>query len=160
MFRSCQIIIRELCSLLKLYYGIHNSILICKRGVVAAYQVVWECVVEQWLGVRVYLFCHGFWNDLDKLLCWHSAQEFSQFLRIFCFTAENFSESERSSASLRSCVECPMIKRRATLWDGTGEESWNWRPLVIHLTSRQTWVETICSINTCTGVAYVSLCNH
>jgi len=52
MFRSCQIIIRELCSLLKLYYGIHNSILICKRGVVAAYHVVWECVVERWLGVR------------------------------------------------------------------------------------------------------------
>jgi len=24
MFRSCQIIIRELCSLLKLYYSIHN----------------------------------------------------------------------------------------------------------------------------------------
>jgi len=40
MFRSCQIIIRELCSLLKLYYDIHNSILICKRGVVAAYHVV------------------------------------------------------------------------------------------------------------------------
>ena len=52
MFRSCQIIIRELCSLLKLYYSIHNSIRICKRGVVAAYHVVWECVVEQWLGVR------------------------------------------------------------------------------------------------------------
>jgi len=52
MFRSCQIIIRELCSLLKLYYGIRNSILIFKRGVVAAYNVVWECVVEQWLGVR------------------------------------------------------------------------------------------------------------
>ena len=52
MFRSCQIIIRELCSLLKLYYGIHKSIRICKRGVVAAYHVVWECVVEQWLGVR------------------------------------------------------------------------------------------------------------
>ena len=52
MFWSCQIIIRELCSLLKLYYGIHNSILICKRGVVAAYHVVWECVVEQWLGVH------------------------------------------------------------------------------------------------------------
>jgi len=52
MLRSCQIIIRVLCSLLKLYYGIHNSILICKRGVVAAYRVVWECVVEQWLGVR------------------------------------------------------------------------------------------------------------
>jgi len=52
MFRSCQIIIREFCSLLKLYYGIHNSTLICKRGVVAAYHVVWECVVEQWLGVR------------------------------------------------------------------------------------------------------------
>jgi len=52
MFRSCQIIIRELCSLLKLYYSIHNSIRICKRGVVAAYHVAWECVVEQWLGVR------------------------------------------------------------------------------------------------------------
>ena len=52
MFRSYQIIIRELCSLLKLYYSIHNSIRICKRGVVAAYHVVWECVVEQWLGVR------------------------------------------------------------------------------------------------------------
>jgi len=52
MFRSCQIIIRELCSLLKLYYGIHNSIRVCKRGVVAGYHVVWECVVEQWLGVR------------------------------------------------------------------------------------------------------------
>ena len=52
MFRSCQIIIRELYSLLKLYYGIHNSILVCKRGIVAAYHVVWECVVEQWLGVR------------------------------------------------------------------------------------------------------------
>jgi len=38
--------------LLKLYYSIHNSIRICKRGVVAAYPVVWECVVEQWLGVR------------------------------------------------------------------------------------------------------------
>ena len=52
MFRSCQII-RERCSLLKLYYSIHNSIRICKLGVVAGYHVVWEeCVVEQWLGVR------------------------------------------------------------------------------------------------------------
>ena len=40
------------CSLLKLYYSIPNSIRICKRGVVAAYHVVWKCVVEQWLGVR------------------------------------------------------------------------------------------------------------
>ena len=31
MFRSCQIIIRELCSLLKLCYSVHNSIRICKR---------------------------------------------------------------------------------------------------------------------------------
>jgi len=46
MFRSCQIIIRELCSLLKLYYSIHTLIRICKRGAVAAYCVVWECVVE------------------------------------------------------------------------------------------------------------------
>jgi len=52
MFRSCHIIIREISSLLKLYYSIHNSILICKRGVVVAHHVVWECVVEQWLGVR------------------------------------------------------------------------------------------------------------
>jgi len=52
MFRFCQIIIRELYSLLKLYYTIHNSIRIYKRGVVAAYRVVWECVVQQWLGVR------------------------------------------------------------------------------------------------------------
>jgi len=52
MFRSCQIIIRELCSLLKLYYSVHNSIRISKQGVVAAYHVVWECVVEKWLGVR------------------------------------------------------------------------------------------------------------
>ena len=36
MFRSCQIIIRELFSLLKLCYCIHNSVRICKRGVVAA----------------------------------------------------------------------------------------------------------------------------
>jgi len=48
MFRSCQIIIRELSSLLKLCYSIQNSIGICKRGVVAAYHVV-----EQWLGVRL-----------------------------------------------------------------------------------------------------------
>jgi len=34
MFGSCQIIITELCSLLKIYYSIHNSIRICKRGVV------------------------------------------------------------------------------------------------------------------------------
>jgi len=52
MFRPRQIIIRGLCSLLMLYYSIHNSIRICKRVVVAAYHVTWECVVEQWLDVR------------------------------------------------------------------------------------------------------------
>jgi len=64
MFRSCQIIITELCSLLKLYYSIHNSIR--KRGVVAAYHVVWECVVEQWLGVRrtTHTYLHSL---VDKL---------------------------------------------------------------------------------------------
>jgi len=46
MFRSCQIIIRDLCSLLNSCYSIHNSIRICKRVVVAAYHVVWECVVH------------------------------------------------------------------------------------------------------------------
>ena len=44
-------------SLLKLYYGIPNSIRICKRGVVAAYHVVWACVVEQWLGVHCVWEC-------------------------------------------------------------------------------------------------------
>ena len=48
MFRSCQIISRELCcSLLKLYYNIHKLIHFCKQGVVAACHVVWECVVER-----------------------------------------------------------------------------------------------------------------
>ena len=63
MFRSFQIIIRELYSLLKLYYGIHNSIRICKRGVVAAYHVVWECVVmlPQHLVCKYELNCE-YWN--------------------------------------------------------------------------------------------------
>jgi len=72
MFRSSQIINRELCSLLKLYYGIHSSIRICKRGVVAAYQVVWECVVEQWLGVgRTPSHCSTIQHDMlpQHLLC-------------------------------------------------------------------------------------------
>ena len=48
MFRSCQIIIRELCcSLLKLCYNIHSLIRFCKQDVVAACHVVWECVVER-----------------------------------------------------------------------------------------------------------------
>ena len=60
MFRSCQIIIRELCSFLKLYYSIHNSIRICKRDVVGAYHVVWECVVEQCFKVfYVKLYVHS-----------------------------------------------------------------------------------------------------
>jgi len=73
MFRSCQIIIRELCSLLKLYYIIYNSNRICNRGVVAVYHVVWECVVEQWLRCASYeahlatapqhnmICCHNTW---------------------------------------------------------------------------------------------------
>jgi len=52
MFRSFQIIIREfLRSLLKLLH-IHDLVRFCKQDVVAAYHVVWKCVVEQWLGVR------------------------------------------------------------------------------------------------------------
>ena len=51
MFRSCQIITRELCcSLLKLCYNIHSLIRFCKQGVVAACHVVWECVVERAVG--------------------------------------------------------------------------------------------------------------
>ena len=68
MFRSCQIITRELRSLLKLHYGIHNSIRICKRDVVAAYHVVWECVVEQWLGVRR-TPSHCFKSVLCEIIC-------------------------------------------------------------------------------------------
>jgi len=55
MFRFCQIIIRELCcSLLKLYYNIHNLIRFCKQGVVAACPrcVVVCCRESSWLCVR------------------------------------------------------------------------------------------------------------
>jgi len=60
MFRSFKIIIREFrCSLLKLLH-IHDLVRFCKQGVVAAYDVVWECVVGQWLGVRRRLrSCHN-----------------------------------------------------------------------------------------------------
>ena len=67
MFRSCQIIIRELCSLLKLYYSIHNSIRICKRGVLAAYHVVlWssgEVCVVCWV-IRNWL-----WDGWKEICC-------------------------------------------------------------------------------------------
>ena len=72
MFRSCQVIIRELCSLLKLYYGILNSIIICKRGVVAAYHVVWECVVEQCLGVRRKNDAHLATVPQHNMICCHN----------------------------------------------------------------------------------------
>ena len=78
MFRSCQIIIRELCSSLKLYYGIHSSILICKRGIVAACHVVWECVVEQWLGVRTTCHTQYTW---DRSICiFYLIEQHSKFL--------------------------------------------------------------------------------
>ena len=77
MFRSCQIIIRELCSLLKLCYSFHNSVRICKRGVVAACHVVWECAVEQWLAtilgtshiIRKVLQCEA-WSVSGGDHCW------------------------------------------------------------------------------------------
>jgi len=72
MFRSRQIIIRELCSLLKLYYSIHNSTRTCKRGVVAAYRVVWECVVEQWLGVRRAYDAHLATAPQHNMICCHN----------------------------------------------------------------------------------------
>jgi len=50
MFRSFQIIIREFRhSLLKLL-DIHDLVRFCKQGVVAAYHVVWESVVESVVG--------------------------------------------------------------------------------------------------------------
>jgi len=57
MFRSCQIIIRELCCfLLNLYYNIHNLIRFCKQGVVTACHVATtpclQGVVDCLLGVR------------------------------------------------------------------------------------------------------------
>jgi len=54
MFRSFQIIIREFrCSLLKLIH-IHDFVRFCKQGVVAAYHVVLESVVEI---VFIYVCC-------------------------------------------------------------------------------------------------------
>jgi len=50
MFRSFQIIIWEFrCSLLKLLH-IHNLVRFCKQGIVAAYHVVKESVVESVVG--------------------------------------------------------------------------------------------------------------
>ena len=50
MLRSFQIIIREFRrSLLKLLH-IHDLVRFCKQGVVAAYRVVWESVVESVVG--------------------------------------------------------------------------------------------------------------
>ena len=72
MFRSCQIIIRELCcSLLKLYYNIQNLISFYKQGVVAAYHVVWECVVERavgWVCVVCYVVrdCLGICTESEE----------------------------------------------------------------------------------------------
>ena len=85
MFRSFQIIIREPCSLLKLYYSIHNSIRICKRGVVATYHVGWECVVEQWLGVRRMLSNKRlvFLNFLDQIEIFYIANKFRFSLWFF-----------------------------------------------------------------------------
>ena len=69
MFRSCQIIIRELSSLLKLYYSIHNSIGICKRGVVAAYHVV-----EKWPAVRLKTHTWPLLHNtfLHNMICCHN----------------------------------------------------------------------------------------
>jgi len=54
MFRSFQIIIREFRrSLLKLLH-IHDLVRFCKQGVVAAYHVVWESVVEGVVGFVTY----------------------------------------------------------------------------------------------------------
>jgi len=50
MFRCFQIIIREFCrSLLKLLY-IHDLVRFCKQGVVTAYHVAKESVVESAVG--------------------------------------------------------------------------------------------------------------
>ena len=45
------------CSLLKLCYSIRNSIRICKRGVVAAYHVVQECVLKWFKSVLCEIIC-------------------------------------------------------------------------------------------------------
>jgi len=70
MFRSCQIIIREFCSLLKLCYSIHNSIRICKRGVVAAYLQGTKLPDDDLTGskhVGVFLKC--FKSFLCEIIC-------------------------------------------------------------------------------------------
>jgi len=61
MFRSCEIIIRELCSLLTLCYSIHNSIRICNRGVVAAYML--RCV-----DTCITFFYHKYFSKHNKSL--------------------------------------------------------------------------------------------
>jgi hypothetical protein len=54
MFRYCQIIIRELCSLLKLRYSIHSSTGICKRGVVAAIDKnVMNCMITNCMNCMI-----------------------------------------------------------------------------------------------------------
>ena len=60
MFRSCQIIIRELCSSLMLCYSIHNSIRICKRGVVAAYCTC-NCTIK-------YIVKTAMWVNIVKVI--------------------------------------------------------------------------------------------
>jgi len=70
MFRSFQIIIREFRrSLLKLLH-IHDLVHFYKQGVVAAYHVVWESVVEcSWLGVRRMVRNEGLQPITSTSLC-------------------------------------------------------------------------------------------
>ena len=106
-------------------YALQSHILIGTRSFAVLYL---KTSIAVWVLTPPYLLRHCFCNRFNKLLCWHSVQEFSQFFGIVCFTAERFSEPKSSFASYRGCVERPRIQRTATLCDGTGEESWKWRP--------------------------------
>ena len=72
MFRSCQIIIRQLCSFLKLCYSIHNSVRICKRGVVAAYAV--SIIAQQYSSA-----------NFDSLRFHFPKEKFGALLKECCF---------------------------------------------------------------------------
>jgi len=66
MFRSFQIIIRKFRrSLLKLLH-IHDLVRFCKQGVVAAYHVAWESVVESVANYTLYS------RFLHNMICCHN----------------------------------------------------------------------------------------
>ena len=103
MFWSCQIIIRELSSLLKLCYSIHNSIHICKRDVVAAYHIMEECVVEQWLGVLLMLSTERHIPTQHDMLPQHLVSKYELNCEYFNVTLARNKAPWRWSDKIETC---------------------------------------------------------